>query len=69
MKGDDPSVPRAGTVIMPDKPIEININANINELIVDYNQLNTQIQNNQRTVATRIDNIGRQFDGVRERVV
>lgn len=71
VKCDDPPVsgPTAGAAAKPEKPIEINLNANINELMVDYNQLIAQIQNNQRNIANRIDNIGRQFDGARERVV
>lgn len=57
------------TLIIPDKPVDININVNVNELMVEYNQLIAQVLNNQRNIASKIDNIAREFDSARERVI
>lgn len=38
----------------------------MNEFLIDYNQLIAQIQNSQRTIASKVDNLARQFDGARE---
>lgn len=59
----------AEKLLIPDKPIDINIEANVNELMIDYNQLLTQLQAHENVIKERYSNIAKQIDSIRERVV